>query len=57
MKVIDFISGAARLAGFLASGEALQGNEPADCLAIGQQMLDARWGQQELILSCHGLPR
>lgn len=40
MKGIDLISSSARLAGILASGENLQGNEPADCLLILQQMLD-----------------
>lgn len=37
---LDLISSAARLAGFLASGETLQGNEPHDCLLMAQQMLD-----------------
>lgn len=40
MKAIDLISSSARLAGILASGEQLQGNEPNDCLLILQQMLD-----------------
>ena len=41
MKAIDLISSAARLAGILASGETLQGNEPQDCLVILQQMMDS----------------
>lgn len=40
MKALDLISSAARLAGFLASGEPLQGNEASDCLLILQQMMD-----------------
>lgn len=40
MKANDIISSAARLAGILASGETLQGNEPSDCLLILQQMID-----------------
>jgi hypothetical protein len=40
MKAIDLISSSARLAGILASGENLQGNEPNDGLLILQQMLD-----------------
>ena len=40
MKAIDLISSSARLAGILASGENLVGNEPADCLVILQQMMD-----------------
>lgn len=40
MKAVDVVSGAARLAGILASGDALQGSEPADCLLILQQMID-----------------
>lgn len=40
MKALDLISSAARLAGILASGEQLQGNEPQDCLVILQQMTD-----------------
>lgn len=40
MKGIDLIQSAARLAGILASGENLQGSEPADCLLILQQMID-----------------
>jgi hypothetical protein len=40
LKAIDLISSAARLAGILASGEALQGNESSDCLLILQQMID-----------------
>lgn len=40
VKGIDIISSAARLAGFLASGEPLQGNEANDCLLVLQQMLD-----------------
>lgn len=40
MKAVDAVSAAARLAGILASGETLQGSEPADCLLILQQMLD-----------------
>lgn len=40
MLAIDLISSAARLAGILASGETLQGNEPQDCLVILQQMMD-----------------
>lgn len=40
MLGIDLLQSAARLAGILASGENLVGNEPADCLMILQQMLD-----------------
>src|SRR5215471_3342700 len=41
---LDLISSAARLAGFLASGEQLQGNESNDCLIMAQQMLDTFQG-------------
>ncbi len=47
MKGIDLISSSARLAGILASGENLVGNEPADCLVILQQMLD-EWQTDDL---------
>lgn len=40
MKGLDIISSAARLAGILASGENLAGNEPSDCLDILQTMMD-----------------
>jgi len=40
VKGVDLIQSSARLAGILASGENLVGNEPADCLMILQQMLD-----------------
>lgn len=40
MKGNDVISSAARLAGILASGETLQGNEGNDCLGILQRMMD-----------------
>src|SRR5215469_1569797 len=41
---IDLLSSSARLAGFLASGETLQGNEANDCLAMAQQMIDTFQG-------------
>lgn len=47
MKAIDLISSSARLAGILASGENLQGNEPADCLLILQQLID-EWNADDL---------
>jgi hypothetical protein len=40
VKQIDLISSSARLAGILASGEQLVGNEPGDCQIILQQMMD-----------------
>jgi hypothetical protein len=40
VKGVDLLQSAARLAGILASGENLVGNEPADCLIILQQMMD-----------------
>lgn len=40
MKLVDLATSAARLAGILASGETLQGSEPADCQLIAQQMID-----------------
>jgi hypothetical protein len=40
VKGVDLLQSAARLAGILASGENLVGNEPADCLMILQQMMD-----------------
>jgi len=40
LKAVDLITSSARLAGILASGETLQGNEPADCLDILQTMVD-----------------
>lgn len=53
MKGIDLLSSAARLAGFLASGETLQGNESADCLVILQQMMDS-WQADGLKIFAEG---
>lgn len=53
MKANDVISGAARLAGILGSGETLQGNEPSDCLVILQQMMDA-WQADGLKIFAEG---
>lgn len=53
MKGIDLISSSARLAGFLASGETLQGNEPSDCLLILQQMMDT-WQADGLKIFAEG---
>ena|SRR5215469_4645756 len=47
MKALDLITSSARLAGILASGEQLQGNEPQDCLVILQQMMD-EWQADQL---------
>ena len=47
MKLVDLATSAARLAGILASGEVLAGNEPADITLIAQQMLD-EWQSDKL---------
>lgn len=47
MKLVDLATSAARLAGILASGETLQGNEPADVTLIAQQMID-EWQADKL---------
>jgi hypothetical protein len=51
---IDLISSSARLAGILASGETLSGNETSDALLILQQMMD-EWQADGLKIFCENI--
>lgn len=49
MKGIDVITQAARLAGVVGAGEALQGSDPQDCLTILQDLMDS-WQAERLMI-------